>query len=132
MASGLSIAVGYYQTEVFKEAAASPEGVVEIDFLHGIVVRGHPSQQLKNAAVIFGQAFPSFCKKNGADVADFQSFLAAFDAKGGRRRTVLTVADLNGRRSVTEYDGVPLKRLRVLDTLGRIRRKTRQIEKAGQ
>ncbi|AZO10537.1 MULTISPECIES: hypothetical protein [unclassified Mesorhizobium] len=132
MASGLGFVVGYCQTDVFGEAAISTGGVIEIDFLRGSVVRGRPSDQLKSAAVIFGQAFPAFCKRNGAEVTDFQSFLAAFDARGGRCRAVLTVVDRNGRSSLTEYDGVPLKRLRVLDTLGRIRRKTRQIEKVGQ
>ncbi|UCI08239.1 hypothetical protein [Mesorhizobium sp. B1-1-8] len=132
MASGLGFVVGYCQTEVFEEAAASPGGVIEIDFLRGNVVRGCPSHQLENAAATFAGAFPTFCKKNRAEVTDFESFLAAFDARGGRCRAMLTVVDRNGRRSVTEYDGVPLKRLRVLDTLGRIRRKTRQIEKAGQ
>ncbi len=132
MASGLGFVVGYCQTDVFGEAATSPGGVIEIDFLHGSIVRGRHSDQLKNAAATFGQAFPAFCTKNGAEVADFQSFLAAFDARGGMCRAMLTIVDRNGRRSLTEYDGVPLKRLRVLDTLGRIRRKTRQIEKAGQ
>jgi hypothetical protein len=132
MASGLGFVVGYCSTEVFKEAAASPDGVIEIDFLRGHVVRGSASHDLKDAAVIFGQAFPAFCKKNGAEATDFETFLAAFDTRGGRRRTVLTIADDNGRRSLTEYDGVPLKRLRVRDGLGRIRRKPRQIETAGQ
>ncbi|MDG4885552.1 hypothetical protein [Mesorhizobium sp. WSM4884] len=132
MASGLGFVVGYCPTDVFEEAATSPGGVIEIDFLSGSIIGGRPSHQLKGAAAIFGQAFPIFCKKNGAEATDFQSFLAAFDAKGGRRRAMLTVVDRNGRRSCTEYDGVPLKRLRVLDTLGRIRRKARQIEKAGQ
>jgi hypothetical protein len=132
MASGLGFVVGYCPTEVFEEAATSPGGVIEIDFLRGHVVRGRASQGLESAAVIFGQAFPNFCKKNGVEATDFRIFLAAFDARGGRRRATLIVEDSNGRRSLTEYDGVPLKRLRVLDTLGRIRRKTRQVEKAGQ
>ncbi|MDX8531437.1 hypothetical protein RFM41_03640 [Mesorhizobium sp. VK25A] len=131
MASGLSFVVGFYSTDVFEEAATSPGGVIEIDFLQGTIVRGRPSDGLKSAAAIFGQAFPDFCKKNGAEVTDFRSFLAAFHVKGGRPGAVLTVVDRGGRRSLTEYDGVPLKRLRVLDALGRIRRKTRQIEKAG-
>jgi hypothetical protein len=131
LASGLGFVVGYCPTDVFGEAATSPGGVIEIDFLHGSIVKGRPSPGLKSAAVIFGQAFPDFCRKNGAEVTDFQSFLAAFDAKGGGTRTMLTVVDNNGRRSLTEYDGVPLKRLRVLDALGRVRRKTRQVEKAG-
>ncbi|MBZ9683734.1 hypothetical protein LB516_16820 [Mesorhizobium sp. CO1-1-7] len=132
MASGLGFVVGFCQTEVFEEAAISPGGVIEIDFLRGRVVRGRASQRLESAAITFGQAFPDFCKKNGAEATDFQSFLAAFDARGEWRRAMLTVVDSKGRRSLTEYGGVPLKRLRVLDTLGRIRRKTRQIEKAGQ
>jgi hypothetical protein len=132
MASGLGFVVGYCPTEVFEEAAGSPGGIIEIDFLRGTIVRGRPSDQLSSAAAIFGQAFPAFCSKNGAEVADFQSFLAAFDARGGRCRTTLTVVDRNGRGSRTEFDGVPLRRLRVLDMLGRIRRKAKQIEKTGQ
>src|SRR4051812_29565461 len=93
MASGLGFVVGYCQTDVFGEAASSPGGVVEIDFLNGSIVRGRPSQQLESAAVTFARSFPGFCNKNGAEVTDFQSFLAVYDARGGRCRTVLTVAD---------------------------------------
>jgi len=83
MGSGLGFVVGYCPTEVFKNAATSPGGVIEIDCLRGRIVRGRASHGLESAAVIFGQAFPNFCKKNGAEATDFRSFLAALMPEEG-------------------------------------------------
>jgi len=131
LASGLAFVIGYHPTDVFSEAAASNDGVIEIDFLHGRIVRGTASDILRSAALRFAEVLPSFCRENGADVADFTALSATFDATALEKRVMLTVEDRTGRRSVTEYAGTPLKRLRILDHRGRVRRSPRHFGAAG-
>lgn len=126
MASGLAFVIGYHPMDVFAEAASSPGGVIEVDFLKGGIVRGKASENLKTAAARFAEVLPVFCQENGAEAADFVSLSAAFDATALERRMLLVVTDRNGYSSTTEYAGIPLKRVRVLDSLVRIRRTPRQ------
>ncbi|WP_375194937.1 hypothetical protein [Sphingobium sp.] len=121
MASGLGFVIGYYPMDVFGEAAFSPMGAIEVDFLNGHILRGEASDSLQAAAAHYAEALPEFCRANGADPADFENLSATFDSTALERRVVLKVTDRRGRSSTTEYAGVPLKRLRVLDSLGRIR-----------
>lgn len=131
LASGLAFVIGYHPTDVFGEAASDGDGVIEIDFLHGRIVRGMASDNLRSAALRFAEVLPSFCRDNGADVADFTALSATFNATALEKWVVLTIGDRTGCRSVTEYAGTPLKRLRVLDHLGRIRRAPRRFRAAG-
>jgi len=126
MASGLGFVIGYYPMDVFGEAALSPGGSIEVDFLHGRILRGVASDSLKAAAAHYAEALPEFCRMNGAEATDFEALSASFDATAFQRRVFLKVTDRRGRRSTTEYVGVPLKRVRVLDSLGRIRTERRQ------
>lgn len=126
MASGLAFVIGYYPMDVFSEAASSPGGVIEVDFLTGVIARGEASENLKGAAARFAKVLPAFCQENGADAADFIAFSAAFEATALERRVSLLVTDRSGRSTTTEYAGAPLKRVRVLDNLGRIRKTPRR------
>lgn len=127
MASGLGFVIGHYPMDVFGEAASSPEGLIEVDFLNGRVVRGRSSGNLEMAVARFAEALPKFCERNGAQAADFKVLSATFDATPLGQRVLLLVTDQSGRSSTTEYRGVPLKRLKVLDDLGRIRKRPRQV-----
>lgn len=131
MASGLAFVIGYHPMDVFGEAASSAGGVIEVDFLKGDIVRGKASENLKAAAARFAEVLPVFCRENGAEAADFEALSAAFAATPLGPRVSLVVADRNGHSSTTEYAGVPLKRVRVLDGLGRIRRAPRRAGARG-
>lgn len=126
MASGLGIVIAYYPMDVFGEAASSPEALIEVDFLNGRVVRGKPSEELEAAVALFAEVLPEFCQSNGAAVTDFKALSATFNTTALGRQVLLSVTDQSGRSSTTEYRGVPLKRLKVLDDLGRIRKNPRQ------
>ena len=131
MASGLACVIGYHRTDVFGEAASSPGGIIEVDFLKGGIVRGEASESLKEAAARFAEVLPVFCQENGAEAADFEALSAAFEATALGPRVSLVVTDRNGHSSTTEYAGVPLRRVRVLDGLGRIRRAPRRAVARG-
>jgi hypothetical protein len=119
--------IGVWSVDVFGEAVASKDGVIEVDFLHGRIVRGDASDSLRSAAARFAEVLPEFCRKSGADVADFNALSAAFERSSLGPCVSLKVADRKGHCSVTEYAGWPLKRLRELDNLGRVRRAARQV-----
>jgi hypothetical protein len=124
MASGLCFVIGYYSVDVFAEAARNEPPSLTIDFLHGRVVDGVVSKSLQRAVELFRDALPEFCGKHGASVDDFSELRVRFEAHRGPR-FVVSVEDRRGRRSETEYAGVPGERIKVLDQQGRIRPKPR-------
>lgn len=128
MASGLGFVIGHYPMDVFGEAASSPEALIKVDFLNGRVIRGKPSDSLEAAVALFANVLPEFCQSNGAQATDFKVLSATFDTTPLGPRVLLLVTDRGGRSSTTEYRGVPLMRLKVLDGLGRIRKKPRQVD----
>jgi hypothetical protein len=87
---------------------------------------GEASGSLKAVAAHFAEALPGFCRDNGAETTDFEALTAVFDGTELERRMSLFVTDRSGHSSITEYAGVPLKRLRMLDDRGRIRRTPRR------
>ena len=127
MASGLAFVIGYYPVDVFGEAANSSDGLIEIDFLRGAVTRGVPSDNLRSAALRFAERLPSFCRESDADVSDFEALSVTFEATPTENRAKIQVSDRAGRSSTTVYAGTPLKRLKVLDNLGRVRRAERHF-----
>ena len=119
--------IGYHPVDVFDEAASSKDGVIEVDFILGQIVRGKASENLKSAVARFAEVLPKFCQDNCVMAAEFETLSAVFSAKTGGQQALITVKDRTGHLSTTEYEGVPLKRRRVLDGLGRIRREPRRL-----
>ena len=130
MASGLGFVIGYYPVDVFGEAAESDGGTISIDFWSGKIMSGQTSTLLARAASLYAEALPDFCQKHGAAIDEFSELSASFIAGRLLRRVVLNVTDKAGHRSQTEYVGVPLKRVRVLDSQGRIRRTRRKFARS--
>lgn len=122
LASGVGLMIGVHQTEIFGEAAATPEGYIEVDFLTGEASGGRPSPSLEHAIGSYAAALPDFCRRHGADISDFRQLSARFSGTGYRRFAV-SIEDRQGRRSTDEYAGIPGKRVKVPDALGRLRPK---------
>ena len=121
LASGIGLMIGVYEMDVFGEAARSREGVITVDFLLGEVVEGQPSVSLAHAVALYGEAFTGLCASVGAQVEDVKEARVRYWSDGIQRRFTVTVADLAGRRSATEYGGIPGQRVKILDELGRLR-----------
>jgi hypothetical protein len=121
IAGGLSFVLGIYELDVFGEARISPGGAIAIDFLAGKVTEGQASASLSRAAALAAETLPDFCRKHGASTADFAELSVRFFSDSVGHRAEVAVTDDTGIRSVTEYSGIPLKRVRVLDPLGRLR-----------
>jgi hypothetical protein len=124
VASGIGLMVGVYEMDIFGEAAATPEGYIEVDFLSGRTSGGVPSPSLANALKLYAEdGLPKLCESHGAAVADFQKLTVRFWPGLIRGRFEVRVEDHHGRSSTAEYEGSPGQRVKVLDHLGRMRPK---------
>ena len=123
LACGLGFVIGYYPTDIFGEVSKSAEGYMTVDFLTGEISGGRPSASLANSIALYRDAFPGFCEKHGASVADFREITVRYARGISNNLFTVTIEDARGRRSSTEYAGVPGRRIKILDELGRVRRK---------
>lgn len=121
--SGIGLLIGFYEMDVYGEAAGSPEGFITVDFLNGTSTGGRPSAFLARAIGLYRNALAEFCEKHGASPLAFRELTARYSIDTFGRRFLVTVADQQGRRSADEYVGTPGRRVRVLDSHGRVRRK---------
>ena len=119
VASGIGLMVGVYEMDVFDEARRSPDGSIELDFLTGTVSGGNTSRKLARAADLYGQALPGLCARHRTTPASFRELQARYYGTGWRY--LVTVEDCTGRRATDAYEGVPGRRVRQLDMLGRVR-----------
>src|ERR1043166_6803335 len=78
LASGIGRMIGVYEMDVFGEAAAAPEGFIEVDFLTGEASGGKASPDLKRAVKLYADALSDLCKRHGVDPSDFQHLSARF------------------------------------------------------
>jgi hypothetical protein len=122
LASGASLLVNRWEMAIFEEACRSPEGFIAVDFLTGDTSGGAPSSSLAHDIALFPNALTQLCRKHGVSSALFKELSARYFMEGGERRFQVIVADHHGRRSVDQYDGNG-RRLKTLDSLGRVRRK---------
>ena len=112
-ASGIGLLVGYYEMDVFAEAAAAPEGFIIVDFVSATTAGSPVSASLVRAVCLYRDVLPEFCAKHGVELDDIHVLQVRFgtDAAYGRHFLV-TVENASGRRSADRYFGVPGRRLR--------------------
>jgi len=120
-ASGLGFPIGYYATDVFGEAERSPAGLITVDFLEGTLVAGRASEPLCKAVHLYRRVLADISAKHGASVSQFRTLTARYSAKSRGRQVIVTIEDEEGRRSIDEYVGDPLRHIKTVDNAGRIR-----------
>lgn len=123
LASGIGLLIGVYETDVFGEASRSPEGFLTADFLNGSVREGAGSPTLSRAIALYRVALVELCEKAGGSVAELRKAEVRYWSDASGCRFTVMIEDSHGRGSVTEYAGIPGKRIKVMDALGRIRPK---------
>jgi hypothetical protein len=113
LASGICLLIGYYDIDIFVEAAESTDGYIEVDFLTGKTTGGPASASLLRAIGLFRDKVPDQCKRQGADYSSLTRLLVRFgtDAVYGPHFKVI-VEDINGRKSTEQYVGRPGRRHR--------------------
>lgn len=122
-ASGMGFLIGVYEMDVFREAAASPEGFILVDFIAGTSTGAQPSDSLAKAISLYARALDGLCRRHGIKAAAFRELKARYSLDSHGPRFIVTVQDQSGRRSVDEYLGSPGRRVMELDELGRVRPK---------
>jgi hypothetical protein len=120
-ASGIGLPLGYYATDVFGEAKRSPEGFITVDFLEGTLVTGRASGPLGKAVGLYRGVLADVSAKHGASVSQFRTLTARYSVDSHGRRVVVTIEDSEGRRSIDEYVGDPLRHIKTVDSAGRVR-----------
>ena len=123
LASGIGLLIGVYEMDIFGEATRSPEGFITVDFLTGTSAGGIPSPSLARAIALYRDALALLCGKHGTTPSVFRELTARYSIGSYGKHFLVTIADHHGHRSVDEYVGSPGRRVRVLDSLGRVRRK---------
>lgn len=66
-ANGICLLIGYYDIDIFVEAADSSEGYIEVDFLTGTTAGSPASPSLLRAIGLFRDVVPEQCNKQGAE-----------------------------------------------------------------
>src|SRR5581483_7171580 len=112
--------LGVYSTDVFGEAATSPGGFITVDFLKGTVESGRNSASLTKAVGLYRVVLEKVCSKHGCSVSYFRGLTARYSSNRGRR-VLVAIEDNEGRRSVDEYVGTPLRHRKTIDGVGRVR-----------
>ena len=107
LANGIGLLIGTYDMDVYGEAAASRDGAITVDFLGGYVVEGQPSSSLVKAVELYRTAFARLCAEAGGSIEACKEARARFWADAAGRGFTVTVTDAAGRRTETEYAGVP-------------------------
>lgn len=126
LASGIGLLIGVYEMYIFEEAGRSSEGFIEVNFLTGTTTGSPTSPSLARAIGLYQQALPSLCEKHGSLPNEFSHLTARYYA-GDSSRFSVTVGNREGRLATDEYVGIPGRRRRELDPLGRIRPKSGRV-----
>lgn len=121
LACGMGLLVHVYFMDIFDEAARSKEGYIIVNFLNGTTEGGTPSESLAKVIKLYSEALPDLCKRHGTSASFFQSLTARYSSDALDRYVTIAIEDKNGRRSTDEYIGIPLRRIKAMDGLGRIR-----------
>ena len=129
LASGESMLIGNFQLRPFKEAGQSPNGFIHVNFLTGTSSAG--SLPFRRAIISFRKALPELCEKHGASLLVFRRLEAGYVFDAMPNRFFVTIEDQEGRSTTDEYAALG-QRFRVLDPLGRIRRKRSPVIQVSQ
>ena len=123
LASGIGLPIGFYVTDVFAEARGQTgQDFIIVDFLSGTCDSGAPSPSLARAIALYRDALAGLCKQHGTSPSAFGKLTARYSIDALGRRFTVTVEDRYGHHAEDEYVGVPGRRIRVVDQLGRVRR----------
>ena len=121
LASGMGLMIGVYMTDVYAEVASAPEGYIDVDFLSGGTSGGLVSQSFANAVKEYQKELPHLCDRHGITAQDFRRLSARFSGQGDLRGFSVTTEDNQGRTSIDQFRGIPGKRVKELDHMGRVR-----------
>jgi hypothetical protein len=123
LACGVSLSTGFYELDVYGDAATSPGGKLRLDLLNGKVLEGEANKDLQTALARIPPLFAEGCRRSGGSLTDLRCAEATFSRSGSEEGFVLEIEDSKGQRSATDYSGSESKRTRDLDRHGQLARR---------
>lgn len=111
LSSGMCLMIGIYVVDIYKEAAASPQGHIVVDFLTGQTTGSPISSALRGAVQRYAEDLPRLCNGHGIDRSEIKRLSARFgtDKVAGPHFSVI-VESTDGRQSTDRYVGFPGRR----------------------
>lgn len=122
IAGGISLMTGFYELDLYGDAAKSPDGKLSVDLLNGRVIEGTPSAELSTAISSLSLHFDRLCQTASIARGDCRAANAYFYATPTRTGFTLTIEDGAGRVTETDYEGTPAHRVLERDPRGNTRR----------
>lgn len=123
LASGISLATGFHELDVYRDAATSPGGRLRLDLMNGKVLEGVASADLVVALSRIPPLFAEGCRRAGGSREDVKRAEAMFSFSGLEEGFILEIEDMKGRRSAADYSGSGSRRSRDLDRHGHLVRR---------
>jgi hypothetical protein len=105
LASGASALFNFWDQHVYRDAAYSPQGRIEVDFIAGCVTAGEPSEQLQSVVKMGPDALRSLCQRHSVDPQEFRQLTASYTLSDGEPQFAVTVEDKRGRARTDRYSG---------------------------
>lgn len=125
----LAFAIEDYEFPFWMLLWNMPDRVFEADVLTGVVATPRPDKGLRsylrltNAVAVLADEMPAFLRKHGCTPNSIDSVAVRFENNWTRRKCVtVTIVMVDGTRLTDAYHGTPLRRRRIRDQLGRVRR----------
>jgi len=121
LGSGIGLLVGIYQCDVYGEAKARNDKEITVDFLKGEALGQAVSSTLAGAIARYRSGLADLCAKHGISPEAFAELTARYSVDRIGPRVDVIVADHFGHRAEDHYIGIPARRVKALDRLGRVR-----------
>ena len=102
---------GFYELDLYGDAAKSSGGKLTVDLLNGLVIEGGPSPELAIAISRLRFHFDRLCQTAGISRDDCRAANAHFYATPTRVGFTLIIEDALGRVTETDYEGIPAHRV---------------------
>ena len=120
LGNGVSFLTGFYELDLFGDAARSRDGRLTVNFLTGKIVEGRPQISSITAARRSKAALARLLRDAGGSISDLTEATATYSAN---EVFTVTVSDMSGKRSSFDYKGFDGARVLEIDKMGRVRRR---------
>jgi hypothetical protein len=112
LSSGIGLLIGVYDVDIYRAAASSRNGYIDVNFIAGTSTCGIFAFKVRRAIRLYAKALPDLCRRHALDLSEIKLLSARFatDPLIGPNFTV-TVEASDGRRSVDQYAGFQGKRV---------------------
>jgi hypothetical protein len=122
IASGCSLLLGVYDFSIGAHITESPSGRVVIECLQPLLIEGTLNSEIRELLAALPAGLTKLCDDEGGSPEDFSVLTLAFSKTQLAIEVEIVVAGPASIPRSRWFSGSPLRRKRVLDSAGRMRR----------